>query len=127
MLEKLKKNDVDFIAAFLGSSKNKQDFINSQKPIKQNIVLWRLSEQEIIEIKSKLNELGNELDTMLKRKNWLSELRETLSAIETEKKYFDVYYLESSDNDVNLKTKYHLDSDGMLRLWNEFEYLIEVN
>lgn len=126
VLEKLQKNEVDFIAAYLGSSKNKEEFIHSQKPIEHNIMSWGRSDQEISDIQDKLNGMCEELDDMLQKKNRLSELQEKFCAIEIEKKYFDVYYLESSDGDIDLKTRFHLNSDKMLKLWNKIEYLTEI-
>ena len=46
IIDKLKKYDVDFIAAYLGSNQNKQEFIDSQKslPLMEE---WQFEKAEV--------------------------------------------------------------------------------
>lgn len=122
IFEKLEKYDLDFLVASLGSSSNKEAFINQQKPL-PDMVGWQISYEEQQNIKEQLLQLGNEIDRMLIKKNRLSKLRTELMEVETEKRYFDEYYTETYGSEKNFKSIYSLSSSTFLRLWNEFELL----
>src|SRR5699024_7866517 len=54
IIEKLEKVDVDFLAAFLGSNKNKEQFIHDQTVVYKKMIDWIL---ENVTIKAQLLEL----------------------------------------------------------------------
>jgi superfamily I DNA and/or RNA helicase len=90
VLEKLQKYDVDFIAAYLGNSENKKEFINSQKPL-PDISDWRLKPEISDALRQSLKQLYSLLREKLTQKNELAALKQELSAIETEQKHFQQY------------------------------------
>lgn len=87
VLEKLKKYNVDFIAAYLGNSYNKQEFIESQKAL-PNLTDWELSSEQENKIKQSIQALYTSLNAMLTEKNNLSQNQQKLTALELEYKYF---------------------------------------
>lgn len=90
VLDKLKKYDVDFIAAYLGNTVNKKDFINAQKPL-PNMHGWQIEPKEIITLQQELKLRYNALQEKLIQRNELSVLKQELSAIKIEEKYFSQY------------------------------------
>ncbi len=89
--DKLKKYQVDFIAAFLGSNDNRKDFIQAQKEIPDQIAIWRLSIEERQNIIAQMTSMMGELNQMLAMQTRASELRRQLSALETEREYYNAY------------------------------------
>lgn len=90
VLDKLKKYNVDFIAAYLGNTVNKKDFINAQKPL-PNMHGWQIKPEEVITLQQELKLRYNALKEKLVQQNELSVLKQELSAIKTEEKYFSQY------------------------------------
>ena len=90
VLDKLKKYNVDFIAAYLGNTVNKKDFINAQKPL-PNMYGWQIKPEEIITLQQELKLRYNAIQEKLAQQNELSVLKQELSAIKTEEKYFSQY------------------------------------
>ena len=88
VLEKLKKYGVDFIAAPLGNTNNKEDFIRNQQLQLPDMSLWKCGPGIAAELKS----AGLELDSMLAIKNELSGLNAELDAIEKEHEHYKDYY-----------------------------------
>lgn len=90
VLDKLKKYNVDFIAAYLGNTVNKKDFINAQKPL-PNMHGWQIKPEEVITLQQELKLRYNALQEKLAQQNELSVLKQELSALKTEEKYFSQY------------------------------------
>ena len=91
VLDKLKKYDVDFIAAFLGNLENKQEFIKSQSEI-PNISNWEINAEQFTELNNKLKDDYKELQEKLDIQNKLALLKQEFSNVELEQKHFLEYY-----------------------------------
>lgn len=87
IIDKLKKSNVDFIAAYLGNNQNKQDFIDSQI-LDLNTSVWELTEKEIKELYLDIKQRYKALKNMLVKQNELSVLKQKLSALEIEEKHY---------------------------------------
>ncbi len=124
--EKLMKYDLDFIVAFLGSSTNKEAFIESQNQLLPHLQSWMLNETEYNQIKTKLTEVAVELDEMLKQKNNLSKLMQELDTVRLEQQHFLQYYDETSDKDIYFRSIRNMNSSALLKLWiKSEEYVAE--
>lgn len=88
VLEKLKKYGVDFIAAPLGNSSNKEAFIESQDPTLPDMHDWRDNTEEL----STIRQEENELDKMLALQNELSAITIEQGELEKEKQHFVDFY-----------------------------------
>ena len=91
VLDKLKKYNVDFIAAFLGNTENKQEFINSQTEL-PDISKWQIEAEQVAILNNKLQNDYKELQEKLDIQNKLALLKQELSNLELEQKHFEVYY-----------------------------------
>ena len=87
VFEKLNKYGVGFIAAPLGNSDNKSDFIQRQKAYLPDMSSWK-SPSRKMQLPGRLSEL----DEKLKLKNELSGLIAEKAAVETERVHFTDYY-----------------------------------
>jgi superfamily I DNA and/or RNA helicase len=113
--EKLRKYQVDFIAAYLGNSDNKAKFIESQKPL-PDMTAWKLSSEERKLIYHLLKDLYSELSVMLAKKNELSLLRHKFDELELEYKHF-CEYCAVSDDTLSQYVKPAVSSSAALELW----------
>lgn len=120
VLEKLEKYRVDFIAAYLGSVKNKDTFIESQLGTLPDMAEWNLPNEQHMQINEKLGSLGTELDFMLQVKNELSVIKQKLNSVTLESEHFHLY-LSESHKDMELKSVNRLKSKAALSLWMECE------
>jgi len=114
VLEKLKKYDVDFIAAYLGNSENKQQFIDSQKPL-PNLFEWKLNPRQGRKTSRAINKLFVSLGEKLIKKNQLSQFSQELDLLKVEYKHF----CDSCKYDDNRISQYlkPMPSDRSMELW----------
>lgn len=106
--EKLKAYHFDFVAAPLGNVENKQQFIDNQGEY-PDFSAWR---KDI----SASTEILNNLKIYFDKKEKLAALKQELSQLTIEAKYFGEREL--------LETKIPLSSGQWLRLWNEYQVKI---
>ncbi|MBK24688.1 MAG: DNA helicase [Halobacteriovorax sp.] len=120
VLEKLEKNDVCFISAYLGNTSNKKDFIETQSDT-PNLKEWELSAEDIEKLNDEISTKYTELEEKLEKQIKLSELKQEYSGIVLEERHFLIDYekVKNQDN-VNFLDKVTT-SDRALELWLESE------
>lgn len=116
VFEKLEKNNLSFIAALLGSSQNKKDFIGSQTAI-PDLSEWRLSDEQIKSLKESTTLLFAQLTEKLELKNELATLKLNIEKIETEYQHFSF----SNPTFADVRFKNDINSDQLLALWIKIE------
>ncbi|WP_419172617.1 AAA domain-containing protein [Halobacteriovorax sp.] len=94
VFDKLEQYGVGFIAAYLGNSDNKKEFVESQKP-RPDMQSWKLEGEESEKLLGKLVLMNKELQEKLKQKIELSNLKHQLSSVETEANHFKKYIAKS--------------------------------
>jgi superfamily I DNA and/or RNA helicase len=114
--EKLQKNGIEFIAALLGNSTNKKEFIDSQTDI-PDLSQFDLSDKEVSNIKHTCQNLFIQLSEYLRQKNELALLKQELDCLITEYKHFQAENKVENDIDF-LKNK---TADNLLGLWVAIE------
>ena len=120
VFEKLKKYGVDFIAAPLGNSDNKEAFIETQTPHLPDMSEWTDNPDEL----SSIRQEEAELDKMLSRQNELSAISAEQDALEKEYQHFEDYYRALSfDEDIPVFSK-RTSSAKILRFIAEYELLL---
>lgn len=119
VLEKLKKYGVDFIAAPLGNSANKEAFIKSQNPALPNMYTWRNNTDEL----STLRQEEMELDRMLALQNELSVITTEQNAIEKERQHFSDFYKTLTFTGSYPKFSKKITAAKILRFNAEYELL----
>ena len=119
VLEKLNRYGAGFIAAPLGDSDNKNDFIQGQTACLPNMSAWKTS-QHI----GKLSKLLTELDGKLRLKNELSALMAEKEAVEKEKIYFEDYYKTLAIDPKMPPFPENIEAKKILMFATEYEYLL---
>lgn len=118
--EKLEKNGVEFIAALLGNSQNKKEFINLQKEI-PDLSQFNLSDTEKVNLKDKTATLITQLSENLYKKNELASLKLQIDNIKTEYEHFKETYKGQIEKNVELKK--NIPAKKILELWISLEAL----
>ena len=111
--------NLSFIAASLGNAENKKTFISNQKSCYPDLSSWIMQEQDKIsldEIKSR----SLQLQQYFEKQEKLASLKQELSQLELEIKYFDEYQKESEAS-LELRIKKQIDSEKLMALWQDFQ------
>ncbi len=118
--EKLEKNGVEFIAALLGNSQNKKEFIGSQKEI-PDLSTFNLTNAQKTEIKVKTATLVTQLSENLDKKNESALLKLQIDNIKTEYEHFKKTYKHKTEKTVELKK--NITAEKILEIWVSLEAL----
>ncbi|NTW82079.1 MAG: AAA family ATPase [Chlorobiaceae bacterium] len=100
VLEKLKKYELDFVAAFLGSNQNKQEFIEGQSA--EAVHMPTLQADEEASMFKEILLLNKELDDAFVNKNELAEIIQQIDALRLEMVHFEVFCRERTGGDLNV-------------------------
>jgi DNA polymerase III delta prime subunit len=100
VLEKLKKYELDFVAASLGSTQNKQAFIEGQTATA--VLMPTLQANQDASVQKEIFRLNKELDNAFVKKNELAAIIQQLDALRLEMAHFDMFYEETKGRDMTL-------------------------
>jgi Rad3-related DNA helicase len=125
VVEKLEKYGLAFIAAYLGNSKNKEEFFSCQNGTYPEMESWKLEKEALDKLKNDLLESQKTLEQMLDKKNALAKLKNEFSNVDTEAKHFNKY--KSNDEIKGYKSIYKQTSDKVMSLLVKFNMRIEQN
>ncbi|WP_346316545.1 AAA domain-containing protein [Chitinophaga sp. YIM B06452] len=116
--EKLEKNGIGFIAALLGSSQNKKEFIDCQTNI-PDLSRFSLSDKEKSTLIENVHKLSHQLTEYLHKKNESALLKQELDSIETEYQHFQNAYKELTGRSIIFKR--NITTGALLSLWLSVE------
>lgn len=119
VVDKLAKQDLSFLTAFLGSNKNKKKFIKEQKTQYPDMTDWQKPEEEKAQLLSEISRLTKEIDELFNAKNRLAEIEQEFLSLTPEQHYFNEYY-KNIRNSFPVSVK-NLPVKTILSLWLEFE------
>ena len=119
VFDKLKKYEIDFIAAQLGNKENKSKFLAEQVSQLPDMSDWRDAPETTL-----MPRLSAELDEKLKLKNELSVLTAEEDALTKEKVHFDDYYKTLSVEFPLPVFARKITAKKILEFSAEYEYLI---
>ncbi len=125
VLEKLEKNEFGFIAARLGRSEYKDKFIVEGQKDYPDFHSWKMDCAEAGQTERVINIIQNDIRESLKDRNILSKLKQRLSDLEIEKRYFNEYFEEVNISLISLKEGRELSSARLMELWIETQTLLE--
>ena len=125
VFEKLQGYGFEFIAAPLGKSDNKKEFVNRKQTYYPDFSSYKYESTKVSELKEEVLKLQKELKEMLNDKNRIAGLRSKLSEFKLEKQYFDEFYKETYNHKLNIRNIKKLKSKQILNLWNECQVLSE--
>lgn len=120
--EKMEKQGVSFITAFLGSLKNKNEFLCNQNDTYPNMQSWILDVESQNVLDKDVAQLSEELNAMLNSRNRIAEIDQELLVLKPEQFYFEKYYEGKQTIRIDVKQLSQLTSDKLLSLWSEYEF-----
>ena len=100
VLEKLKKYELDFVAASLGSNQNKQAFIEGQTTTA--VLMPTLQADQEASVRKEILLLNKELDNTFVKKNELAAIIQQIDAFRLEMAHFDMFYDETKGRDLSV-------------------------
>jgi len=118
------KYNFGFIAATLGKSKNKINFIGNQETHYPDFSSWKVKENPI-ELQKKISKESTQLKIIFDKQEKLAHLKQELSQLVLELEYFNQYIKELNVNIENINFKKNLHSRSWIILWQECQLISE--
>ena len=118
------KYNLGFIAATLGSSKNKKLFVEHQDAAYPDFSSWKAGEDQSV-LQKEIAEQSSQLKSVFDKQEKLACLRQELSQLVTEQEYFNQYVKESDVHTESIKFKKKLSSKQWMVLWQECQLISE--
>ncbi len=100
VLEKLKKYELDFVAATLGSNQNKQAFIEGQTA--KAVLMPTLQADQEASVRKEILLLNKVLDNAFVKKNELAAITQQIDALRLEMAHFDLFHEETRGRDLTV-------------------------
>lgn len=125
VLEKLSKYDMEFIVALLGSTANKEKFIETQEEEKQypeNFESWHDAEADQPLFLNKIHHQTEELKSIFSKQERLAMARQEIQALKIELQH---YLQEFGTKESTIKLRGNSGSAALLNLWNECQQFTE--
>ena len=120
--EKLEKQGVSFITAFLGNLHNKEQFLLSQTGMYPSMGGWILQKEAHDKLNAEVQQLSEELNSMLDSRNRIAQIEQELLALKPEQFYFEEYYKTKGKVAIDSTAFSKLSSGKLLSLWLEYEH-----
>lgn len=115
---------LDFVVAMLGNSKNKELFIEHQKTDYPDFSSWK-TDKKPKDIKKRITEQSEQLKNVFEMQEKLARLRQELSQLLIEQKYFNQYADESDVDITSINFGKKLSSKHWMELWQECQIMAE--
>lgn len=122
--EKLSGYNFGFVAAILGSNKNKNEFICEQVTEYPDFRSWKTKENQD-DLQKEIAEQSSKLKAVFDKQEKLARLRQEFSQLITERKYFEQYIEESEVNTDTKAFRRKLLSKHWMALWQECQLISE--
>lgn len=118
------KYNLGFVAATLGSSKNKKLFIENQDATYPDFSSWKTEEDPSV-LQKRISEQSGQLKSVFDKQEKMACLRQELSQLVTEQEYFNQYVKESDVHTDSIKFRKKLSSKQWMVLWQECQLISE--
>lgn len=125
VLEKLSKYDMGFMVALLGSTANKEKFIETQEEEKQypeNFESWYDADADQPQFLDKIQQQTEELKNIFSQQERLALARQEIQALKIEWQH---YLQEFGTKESAIKQRKNSSSADLLNLWNECQHFAE--
>ena len=124
VLEKFCKYDMGFIVALLGSTANKEKFIETQeeKQYPENFESWHNADASQPGFLDKIHRQTEELKNIFSKQERLAAARQEIQALNIEQQH---YLQEFGTQETTIKRRKNTSSTALLNLWNECQHFAE--
>ncbi|MDD6072117.1 MAG: AAA domain-containing protein [Clostridiales bacterium] len=113
-----------FVAAPLGKSDNKNEFIAKQTGKYPDFTGWEQSQESAVSLWS-IKQKSKELGTIFEKQEKLALLKQELAAVELEQQYFNRYMQDNNVEIQEIRTWKRISSYMLLTLWQEYQEAAE--
>lgn len=120
------KYNLGFVAAMLGNSENKHEFILNQKADYPDFTSWKY-EGNSDELRGRISEESIRLKEVFDKQENLALLKQELSQLDTEYAYFTEYAKGATEIIGTVKFRKKISSRSLLLLWNKCQDIAENN
>ena len=118
VLEKLQGYGLDFFVAPLGRRENKEEFIQNQPAIPQDLHSWELSFNESRKLKNSTKSTLSKLRHVYALQEEMAMLRQETKAVELEWEYFK---RDNGITDDTYSPKKRAKSQRLMKLWQQYQ------
>ncbi len=118
--EKLDKYNLSYLCARLGKKENKEEFINNQTG---EYIKFNKQKEDKYVLEEKLITLNKDISEIFDIQNDIAKLKERLSEVKTEHKYFNTYDGNKLTNIPKIKSLNRVTSNNIMKLKVEYEEL----
>lgn len=118
------KYGLGFLAATLGSSKNKKAFIDGQDSLYPDFTSWKLNQNRNISLNS-VYEKSAQLKDVFDKQEQLANLKQDYSQLKLEIEYFHQYAKEMGIEVKDVKSIRKLVAKQWIELWQKSEMFVE--
>lgn len=127
VLEKLAspKYHMEFIVALLGNSNNKKAFLKNQTGQYPDLSEWQIYNDVQEKIIKNIKSLAEEMTQIFEQQEKLVKLQHELNSLKLEIKYFNQYCHETGLTCTDIKTRYTLKSETLMKLWQKCDRFAE--
>ena len=116
--------NLGFIAATLGSSKNKKTFVEQQDENYPDFTSWKIEENQEI-LQRNISEKSIQLRDVFDKQEKLANLKQNQSQLKTELEYFKQYVEESDVVTKSIKCRKKISSKQWMSMWQECQRFSE--
>ena len=118
--EKMEKQELSFLTAFLGSRENKNRFLEHQQPY-PDMSSWKLPQAEKQKLWERVKTLRDDLGEMLEARNRIAAIEQQRLCLEPEQAYFEEYYASCPNIEQGFLSLHRFASSKISALWLEYE------
>lgn len=118
------KYNLGFVAATLGNSQNKKNFIENQKTNYPDFSSWK-TEENPGDVQERILEQSVQLKDVFDKQERLAYLKQELSQLVTELEYFNKYVEESVADTKIINVKKNISAEQWLSLWQYCQMIYE--
>lgn len=118
VVEKLSREHLDFLTAFLGKEDNKREFLKAQTGRYPDMTGWQMAEEQRRAAEQEVLQLSRQLQQLLEDRNRIAAIDQELQQLEPEQREFERYWAGCA---APRRTAEGLPSRRVLALWAESE------
>ena len=118
VMEKLQSYGLDFFVAPLGRRENKEEFIQNQPAIPQDLLSWELSFNDSRKLKSSTTTTLVKLRKVFSLQEEMAMMKQEAKAVELEWEYFK---RDNGITDVTYRPKKRAKSQRLMKLWQQYQ------
>ncbi len=118
VLEKLQSYGLDFFVAPLGRRENKEEFIQNQPAIPQDLLSWELSFNDSRKLKSSTSSTLAKLRKVFSLQEEMAMMKQEAKAVELEWEYFK---RDNEITDDTYRPKKRAKSQRLMKLWQQYQ------